>query len=168
GTQLAVAFGKLLRHVAERGHERRELSGPALPLGPRGEVAAPEPGGRSCQRADWINDQALAADPGDDQYQDPEEGELEISKQKLAIDAIEHFRLCEPDHETGIAQGYGHEAIDARHAVYSGRPHGALGLVAKPEKRVGLAHRLADPAGALRVAGEHRAACIHQHDGRPR
>src|SRR5262249_58923373 len=51
GAQLALAPGELLRHVVERGGKRLELLGPALPLRPRSEVAAPEPGGGPGDRA---------------------------------------------------------------------------------------------------------------------
>jgi hypothetical protein len=49
GPQLTLAFGQLLRHLAQRRCERRELLGPALPLGTRSQVAASEPRGGARQ-----------------------------------------------------------------------------------------------------------------------
>ena len=108
--------------------------------GARAQIAAAEARCGARQRADRVDDQPLAAEPGDQQHQQAEEAELQIGELDLAVDAGEHLRFVEPDEQTCIARGDAHEAEHPTDPVEAVAPHGAFVAVADFPHHVGVAH----------------------------
>ena len=157
-----------MRHRVERARERHELGGPALSRGADLQIAVADMHRHAGERTQRPHDRVLAADPDAEQHERADQGELEVGRAHLGIDAAQHLGLVEADrHEcAGVRQP--REAEHAPHAVDAlDRRDAAVARLQVAQQRVGL-ETLAQPGVASGMRRQHGAVEVGDQHQRAR
>ena len=163
--QLFLASGELARHIVERDGKRLEFGEPRIAGRAHMQVAAAETRGGAHQRPDRAHHELLAAEPCDQQDEQPEQHELQIGEVEFAVDIALHHSLVETDGKPCLRPRHANIGEDARDAVEARAGHRAFVARKHVMGQTLRRERLADEVLLIGRGGNERAAAVEQQYG---
>ena len=167
---LALALAEARCHRVEGARQRHELGRHTVACDARRPVALAEAFGHAGHHLDRLDDQFFRADQRAEQYEQADQGELQIGGADLTIDRGGHLALVDAHHQPRLRARYAHEAQVAPGTVCGRERQRAFRRIGEKRLVGDRGHQrkridgTADQTGKIVGRGENGALAV-DHDG---